>query len=174
MRKFYEHGMPDEEADDGPSKSDRKRQSHELQSLGEELIELPQDELDKLSLPDVLRDAVMLARRITAHGGLYRQKQYIGKLMRKIDADPIRKALDERRERHSAAARQFHTIENWRARLIDDQGALDQFMQSFPNTDRALLERLLAQARHERDRNRPPKAARELFGIVEHVLKGKH
>ena len=76
-----------EEFEPPSKKSERKRQSSELQDLGEALIGLSQAELDALPLPESLRDAVMLARRITAHGGLYRQKQYIGKLMRKIDAN---------------------------------------------------------------------------------------
>jgi ribosome-associated protein len=173
MKKFYEHGATEEEADEGPSKSLLKRQSHDLQALGEQLVELPQDELDALSLPEPLRDAVMLARRITAHGGLYRQKQFIGKLMRKIDSEPIRQALDARRERHSAAARRFHMIERWRARLIDEPSALDEFMQSFPAADRSLVTRLIAQARHERDRKKPPKTARELFGVVEKIVMGE-
>ena len=173
MKKFYEHGAPEEEADEGPSKSLLKRQSHDLQSLGEQLVELPQEELDALPLPDTLRDAVMLARRITAHGGLYRQKQFIGKLMRKIDSEPIRQALEARRERHSAAARRFHMVERWRARLIDEQSALDEFMQSYPAADQTLLVRLIAQAQHERDRKKPPKAARELFGVVEKNVMGE-
>lgn len=161
----------DDYIDEGPSKSLRKRQSHELQDLGEELVGLPQTELDDLPLPEVLRDAVMLARRITAHGGLYRQKQFIGKLMRKIDAEPIRIALDARRERDKTAARQFHMIERWRSRLIEESNALSEFTQSFPSADAALLTRLIAQAQHERDNQRPPKAAREIFSAVEKVLK---
>src|SRR5688572_19113750 len=89
----------DDGHDDRPSKSARKRHSDDLQQLGEALIELSDSELDALPLPEQLRDAVLLARRITAHGGLYRQKQYIGKLMRKLDAEPIRAALEARRNR---------------------------------------------------------------------------
>jgi len=112
--------MTDEEDYERPSKSERKRQSDELQALGERLIELPQAELDALPLPEALRDAVMLARRITAHGGLYRQKQYIGKLMRKIDAEPIRAALEAKRLRERAEALRFRRIEQWRDRLLRD------------------------------------------------------
>ena len=166
MKKFYYHGAEEPE-DTGPSKSLRKRESHDLQALGEALIELPQDELDAMPLPEALRDAVMLARRITAHGGLYRQKQFIGKLMRKIDAEPIRQAIEARRDRDRAAARAFHLLERWRARLIDDAAALDEFVEAYPHADRTLLARLIAQAQHERDTKRPPKAARELFAAVE-------
>ena len=150
-----------------PNKSALKRQAQALQDLGETLIALPQVEFDDLPLPDNLRDAVLLARRITKHGGLYRQKQYIGKLVRKIDAEPIRAALHARQERDRAAARQFHRIERWRDRLIDEaEPAIDEFMDLYPDADRQLIARLVAQARHERDRNQPPRASRELFGEV--------
>ncbi len=161
----------DDYLDEGPSKSLRKRQSHDLQALGEALIDLPQAELDELPLPEILRDAVMLAKRITAHGGLYRQKQYIGKLMRKVDAEPIRAAIEAKQERKRNDARQFHLIERWRTRLIEETAAMDEFVQSYPDADRALLTRLAAQARHEQDAKRPPKAARELFQAVEQLLK---
>jgi ribosome-associated protein len=162
----------DDAEDTGPSKSERKRQSHDLQALGEALIDLPQEELDALPLPDTLREAVMLARRITKHGGLYRQKQYIGKLMRKFDAEPIREAIEARQNAARTQARQFHQTERWRSRLIDEgNAALDEFVQAYADADRAHLARLAAQARDERDAGRPPKASRELFGVVEKVLK---
>ncbi|HTE43562.1 MAG TPA: ribosome biogenesis factor YjgA [Steroidobacteraceae bacterium] len=167
-------GMTDEAEDDtdeGPSKSLLKRQSHDLQTLGEALIELPQNELDAVPLPEILRDAVELARRITAHGGLSRQKQYIGKLMRKVDPEPIRAAIDARRERDRVSVRQFQSLERWRARLIDESASLQEFIDLYPSADRALLSRLIAQAQHEQSQKKPPKAARELFGVIESIVK---
>jgi ribosome-associated protein len=73
-----------------PSKSARKREYIALQKLGEELIALKEPDLDSLPLDDRLREAVMEARQIKAHGALRRQKQYIGKLMRHIDPEPLR------------------------------------------------------------------------------------
>jgi ribosome-associated protein len=73
-----------------PSKSARKREYIALQKLGEELITLKESDLDRLPLDDNLREAVMEARQIKAHGALRRQKQYIGKLMRHIDPEPLR------------------------------------------------------------------------------------
>jgi ribosome-associated protein len=73
-----------------PSKSELKRQSRDLQDLGDELVELPLAELDALDLPEDLRDAVIAGRRITSHGARVRQRLYIGKLLRHIDVEPIR------------------------------------------------------------------------------------
>lgn len=80
-------------ADERPSKSARKRAAHAAQAFGEKLIALREAELVKLGLPDPLLTAVREARGIRARGGLARQKQYIGKLMRDIDLAPLEKAL---------------------------------------------------------------------------------
>ncbi len=160
----------EDQSDEGPSKSERKRQSHDLQALGEMLIALPQEELDELPLPEILRDAVLLARRITKHGGLYRQKQYIGKLMRKIDAEPIRAAIAAREQRSRSETVRFHRVETWRNRLIEDTSALEQFVIDYPQADSESLNRLAGQARWEREHQRPPRAARELFTAVENTI----
>ena len=80
-----------------PSKSARKREHLALQKLGEELITIRRSDLDSLPLDDALRDAVREAGEIKAHGALRRQKQYIGKLMRNIDPEPIRAGLQKLR-----------------------------------------------------------------------------
>ena len=158
---------PEDDSDSVPSKSERKRHSTDLQALGETLIELPQPELDALELPEILRDAVQLARRITAHGGLYRQKQYIGKIMRKIDAEPIRVALQARHEQERVAALRFRRLEQWRERLLTEgRPAFEQFVLEHPQADTALLQRLVETGIRERERQLPPRALRELFVFI--------
>lgn len=158
--------------DDRPSKSERKRQSTDLQTLGEALIALPASELAELPLPENLRDAVELARRITAHGGLYRQKQYIGKLMRKIDAEPIRAALTARKDRERVAALRFRRVEHWRDRLLAEGASGIQALRAEMNVefDVPSLERLVARAQAERTRDQPPHAVRELFRALREIL----
>lgn len=160
------------ENDERPSKSERKRRSEDLQALGEALIDLPQAELDALDLPETLRDAVMLARRITAHGGLYRQKQYIGKLMRKIDAEPIRAALEAKKQRERAKALEFRRIEHWRDRLLrEGASAFDALRAEVVQPiDEEALGALLERARRERAQNAAPRAARELFRMLRDAL----
>ena len=162
----------DDAQDDRPSKSERKRQSTGLQELGEALIELSQNELDALPLPENLRDAVELARRITAHGGLYRQKQYIGKLMRKIDAEPIRAAMAARKDRERVAAMRFRRVEQWRDRLLAEGADAVETMQADTSAqfDTAALKRLVERARSERDGKHPPHATRELFRALRDIL----
>lgn len=162
----------DDDFEERPSKRERKRQADELQALGEALIDLPQDELDALPLPEKLRDAVELARRIKARGGLYRQKQYIGKLMRKIDAEPIRAALAAKRERERIAALRFRQVEQWRDRLISEgPGVLESLAaQAGAPLDVPRLAQLVERARHERRSAQTPRAARELFRALRQIL----
>lgn len=163
--------------DDGeiPSKSARKRHSDDLQALGEALIDLPDSEFEALPLPENLRDAVLLARRITAHGGLYRQKQYIGKLMRKIDSEPIRAALTARRDRERIEAMRFRRLEQWRDRIIrEGRPAIEQLATEYagqlePATLAALAE-LAERANKEHRDNLPLQASRELFRKLREAL----
>ena len=76
-----------------PSKSARKREYLALQKLGEELIMLKASEINSLPLDENLREAVTEAQQMKAHGALRRQKQYIGKLMRHIDPEPLREEM---------------------------------------------------------------------------------
>lgn len=161
--------------DERPSKSERKRRSDDLQALGEALIGLSDSELAALPLPEQLRDAVLLARRITAHGGLYRQKQYIGKLMRKIDAGPIREALDAKRDRERVEALRFHRIEQWRERLLSEgPAALAQLEAEFPLIDSAAVSKLTERARKEQQHSaqKVTPAGRELFRLLREALSG--
>jgi ribosome-associated protein len=100
-----------------PSKSARKREQLELQQLGERLIGLSADELQALPIDERLRDAVLAASKIRAHGALRRQKQLIGKLMRGNDPEPIRHALAARESDDRLAKRVFADAERWRDRI---------------------------------------------------------
>jgi ribosome-associated protein len=136
-----------------PSKSARKRAAHEAQDLGEMLIGLRDAELDALDLPEALVDAVRLARRTTSRGGAARQRQYIGKLMRDVDLEPIRAALRARSERSAREAERFKRLEEWRERLIaEGSAALDELERWRPGLERDLWLRQIAAAQTERAR----------------------
>jgi ribosome-associated protein len=144
--------LPDEDdAPQRPSKSQRKRDAHAAQDLGEALIRMRDPELDALGLPERLTDAVREARRIKSRAGGARQRQYIGKLMREIDLEPIRAALAARSERDAIETQLFKRAESWRDRLIaDGDGALEELARLRPDLDRAQWTRRVGAARHER------------------------
>ena len=147
------HEPEDEDLGERPSKSARKRAAHEAQELGEALIRLRDAELDALALPETLSDAIRLARRTTSHGGAARQRQYIGKLMRELDLEPIRAALSARSEQSAHEAEAFKRIEEWRARLITEgTTALEELERWRPGLDRNVWARRLAAAQSEHAR----------------------
>ena len=154
-----------------PSKSELKRQSRELQDLGQELVELPPSELDALDLPEELHAAVVAARGITAHGARVRQRLYIGKLLRHTDVEPIRQALARRAEFDRQRVRREHVIEEWRARLLaDDAAAWTELGGRIAADDLGQLRSLARAARAEAQGVRPPAAARRLFRRLRELL----
>ncbi len=146
------------------SKSQLKRESQALQTVGEELVELPAAKLAKIPLPEELAEAIALARKIKARGGLKRQLQYIGKLMRNIDAEPIIEALDELKSAASRETARFHRLEQWRDRLVaEGDTALGALLEEYPQADRQHLRQLIRNAQAEAAKNKPLKSAREIF-----------
>jgi ribosome-associated protein len=137
-------------------------------------VDLPAARLARLSLPEDLRDAVMAARRITAHGGKRRQLQYVGRLMRALDdaqVAALRQALAAFTHTDAASTAQFHTLERWRARLLDDEAALTDWLQQHPQTDAQRLRALIRKARRERSESLPPAAFRELFQLLKQACE---
>ena len=162
----------DQEGPERPSKSARKREAHAAQDLGETLIGLRDAELEALDLPERLIEAIREARRITSRAGGARQRQYIGKLMRQIDPEPVLAKLAERKERHDSEIRHFQRIERWRDRLLcEPETALPLLCEEYPRADREALARILKKAGRERLEQRPPAGARELFAFLRQLLE---
>jgi ribosome-associated protein len=157
--------------EEGRGRSRRKREAAVLKDLGDELVRLPEAELALLPLDEKLRDAIELARRITAHGGAARQRQLIGKILRHTDVAEIRAAIERRQLDHRLQAREFHRIETWRDRLVaEGEPALAALLATEQSLDAAQLRRLVETARHEAALGRPPAAARELFRWLRETL----
>lgn len=158
----------------GPSKSQRKRESTALQDLGTELIGLSRDQLKKIELPERLREAIYEAQRITAHGAIRRQRQFIGKLMRDADTAPIQAALDEIRGISAAATARQHALERLRTRLIEDEAVIGEIAQAHPGVDITRLRQLRRNAIKEQQLGKPPRAFRELFRVLRELQKDPH
>jgi len=154
-----------------PTKSELKRQAQDVQDLADRLIEAPEDLVSGLALSEKLGDAIALARRITAHGALLRQRQFVAKLMRGVDPAPIRAALEADAVAARLEAAQFKRAERWRDRLVSERDrAVDEFLGEFPAADREELLRRVAAAAAERGGSAPPGAARELFRWIRERL----
>lgn len=152
------------------SKSQRKREMHALQALGETLVALPDEQLARLGLPEALHEAIEHARSISQRGALRRQLQYIGRLMRDIDADQIRDRLQSVQAGTAQATALQHRAERWRERLLINDAALTEFLTAFPATEVQHLRTLLRNAKRESATDRPPRAYRELFRTIRDIL----
>ena len=154
-----------QEFDGRPSKSARKRDATAAQELGTKLIDLKESDLRALDLDEKLLDAILLAKRITARGGLARQRQYIGKLMRDIDTAPIEAALNAKSRATAMDAEKHKRLEAWRLRLLTEGPvALDELMKWCPQADRKSLQALINKATGAKvDSGSRDTASRELF-----------
>ena len=164
---------------DDQSRTDLKRESTELQKLGEALLTLRIDLLERLELTDKFKDAIADAKRITNFEGKRRQMQYIGKLMRLLEpqvVETVRAAMDEQANGSNADQLLLHQAETWRDRLIDDEDAAAQWINLNPSTDVQQLRALIRQARKDAKPVKPGaavrhgRAYREIFLLVREQL----
>jgi ribosome-associated protein len=164
---------------DEPTRTDLKKESTEVQKLGEDLLTLRADLLTRLDLPEKLVDGVAEAKRITNFEGKRRQMQFIGKLMRKLEPtkwDEIRAALEEQHRPSVKETLVLHQAEQWRDRLIADDDAVGQWLTLSPETDSQNLRALVRQARKDAKPEKPGEALRhgrpyrDIFLLVREAL----
>lgn len=168
----HEHLQDDDDNGyDGPSKSALKRESHSLQKMGETLAELPPSVLKNLPLPERLREAIEHLQSITARGAARRQRQYLGKVMRNVDPGPIQAALDALEQKAQRERNQFHAVERWRDRFLDEgETVATEFIERYPDTDRQRLRSLARSVTGAVSDEQRSKAARSLFKYLREIM----
>ena len=145
------------------SKSEIKRDAEDLKQLGEKLVNLTKANLTKVPLDDSLKDAIELAQRLQKEARR-RQLQYIGKLLRSIDAEPIREALEKIENKHNQQQAMLHKLEILRDELVaKGDVALTDLLNERPSADRQQLRNLIRAAQKEKEQNKPSKAYREIY-----------
>ena len=171
-----------------PSRTELKKESAELQKLGEALLTLRGDLMERLDLPESLLAALDELKRITNFEGRRRQLQYVGKLMRQLEPETLQSVRDALEEQRGGSAQQtlaLHVAEKWRADLIASDDALQPWLQAHPATDVQQLRALIRQARKDGtptqdqvSRGEAPRrgrAYREIFQLVrEHLEQQEH
>lgn len=158
------------DTDEPISKSERKRRAHRLQALGRQLTELKPDDLAALELPDELRNAVLDYQRFPSHEARRRQLQFIGRLMRDLDPEPLQQALDTLHGQSAQARYEFQQVERWRERLLDDPSALTEFLDEYPQTEVQQLRHRIQQVRGARSEAQQKTAFRGLFRFLREVI----
>lgn len=152
-----------------PSKTKQKEVMHELRDLGAELVELSVGQLKRINVPENIFDAVRECQKITAHGARRRQIQYLGKLMRSVDDEPIRAGLALLRGESSAETARLHRLERLRVRLLEDEAVLTEIAAQWPGVDLQHLRTLRRNALKEKENNKPPKNFRAIFQILQEL-----
>lgn len=154
------------------TKSERKRQMTALQELGEVLVSLPETQLKKIPMDSVLLEAVNKARSLKSHEAIRRQLQYIGKIMRNIDPEPIEAALKKIQGTHQQNKAQFHQIERWRTKLIaEGDTALAKFFEQYPDVDSQQIRQLIRKAQHDIANNKKTGGEIELFRYLRQIIE---
>ncbi|MGI4717866.1 MAG: ribosome biogenesis factor YjgA [Janthinobacterium lividum] len=157
-----------------PSKSEAKRQSNELQKLGEQLVDAPRDRVKRVEMPEDVKEAILTCQTITNHEGRRRALQFVGKKMRTLDeeeVDVIRRTIEGWKGASKAETAALHALERRREKLLADDQALTQLLEEHPQLDVQQLRTLIRNARKEQAENKPPKAYREIFQILKDLGK---
>jgi ribosome-associated protein len=157
--------------DDAPkSRTQKKKEDRELQKLGEQLVELSPEQLAAVAIPDELAQAVQMGRTMTRHGARRRQLQYIGALMRKVDAAPIRHALENIRQGDYQKVLAFQKLERWRDALKDgDLALIEKILAQCPRAERQRLNQLARNAQKEAGKGVSGRASRTLFKYLREI-----
>lgn len=174
--KKLDANKPDEtqnaesETGDEISKTQIKKEMHRLQQLGEQLVALSNKEIESLPLSEKLHLALLETRNIRKKEALRRHKQYIGKLMRTENIEPIEAALEEKRLRHKAITDSHHKIEQWRDQILAGQQGIDNFIAAYPEADRQWLQTMHRKSKAELKAEQPPASARKIFAYIRDMV----
>lgn len=166
--------MPESEKlpPDENSKSQRKRDVLALQDIGAKLMKLNESQLANLPLPEILLAAIKHGQTLKANEAKRRHLQYIGKLMREVEIEPLKLALKNLQIVKQKAANQFHEIEALRDKLIAGNDTdLQTFIEKYPSADRQHLRQLVRKAQQDRAKNKDTGGSTELFRYVKEIVK---
>ena len=171
MRKNRDHQDQDQDEEIIlVSKSELKRDAHELKELGARLTELNPDQLAKIPLEGRIIDAITETSRIKSHNARKRQFGFIGKLMQDQDIEAIRHQLALMDTSSEEYSRHFHILERWRERLLNDgNAALTEFLNDFPNTDPQHLRQLVRNTLKEKSEEKKATLGKKLFRYLREV-----
>lgn len=167
---MHDHDDYPDELDLPPSKTKIKKQMHELQDIGQQLVALSKDKLRELELPERLFDAVSEMKRINKFGAQRRQMQFIGRLMRDVDPAPIVAKLEAWSGKSNEHIAWLHLVERWRDRLLENEDALTELLAAHPQADAQRLRTLIRNTQKEKELQKPPKSYREIFQALREII----
>ena len=152
------------------SKTQIKKNADDLVSLGKKIADLSEDQFNGMPLNDDLRQAIIVARKLSKGGAIKRQFKYIGKLLRSTDIELINQAIERQLDKDRAATARLHMMEQWRDKLVEHgDAALSEFIGSYPQADRQHIRQLQRKAKQELEKQKSPAAARKIFQYIKGI-----
>jgi len=158
-----------------PSKSQLKRDMMELQKLGKIIAHLSLSQVKKLDLNEKLYDAIELAQNIHSNSASKRHRQYIGKLISKLDEqelEDIQNKMDALENTALESNKHFHLLEQYRDKIIKDgDSAIQDILQKYPQLERSHLRQLQRNAQKELSKEQAPKSARLIYKYLKENIR---
>lgn len=153
------------------SRTQLKLEAEKLQSLGLKLCDLSISKLKALHLPPNLFEAILAMQKISSNGAKKRQSQYIGKLMRNFDTTELNTFMTFWDQQELKEKQDFHNIELWRKKLVEEPESVDDFLTKFPTEEKLILLNTIKEAVEEKTKDKVPKYSRELFKLIKKIIE---
>ncbi|WP_448549736.1 ribosome biogenesis factor YjgA [Thalassotalea fusca] len=167
-----EHDI-DEFDEDYKSKTQLKREMHELQDYAMRLVKLSKHQRKQLPLNEELLEAMVLADKIiNKPEALSRHVRFISRMLSEMDLAPINQALDLMANKNQQKTRQIEMLEAYRDELIAlGNEKIEEALANHPAMERQKLRQLVRQANKEKSAEKPGKGYKTLFTYLkEHML----
>ncbi len=153
-----------------PSKSAKKREAQNVQSLGERLLSLSEEQLASMPLDDELRSVVVATRNMTSRSALRRQRLYLAKVLRASDNSALQAAIAALEQDQSHLRRVFHQAERWRDRIMQDGKSAIAELAVLAGDDLGDIEKLAGELHPNLPQAVQRKLSREIFRKVHEKL----
>ena len=147
------------------SKTQLKKEADDIQQFGIEISNLPNHKIKELSLSDEIIEAIIFYKEIKKNSAKRRQAQFLGKLLRDFDLSNVTQEMDTLKAFSRLQVKFEHEAELWRDKLINDQSALNEFINEF-QPDLTNLNQTINAARKEFQSDKKSKNYRNLYRII--------
>jgi ribosome-associated protein len=147
------------------SKTQLKKEADDIQQFGIEISNLPNHKIKELSLSDEIIEAIIFYKEIKKNSAKRRQAQFLGKLLRDFDLSNVTQEMDTLKAFSRLQVKFEHEAELWRDKLINDQSALNEYINEF-QPDLTNLNQTINAARKEFQSGKKSKNYRNLYRII--------
>jgi len=147
------------------SKTQLKKEADDIQQFGIEISNLPNHKIKELSLSDEIIEAIIFYKEIKKNSAKRRQAQFLGKLLRDFDLSNVTQEMDTLKAFSRLQVKFEHEAELWRDKLINDQSALNEYINEF-QPDLTNLNQTINAARKEFQSDKKSKNYRNLYRII--------